>query len=116
MIKNVIANNLKRPSISTPHSRTAATHFYSSSAGPTPPDTLHSSSKPSSSNWAEHSHAFSALAEEQHCGEQVPGVFGDHVGGEDVDLVERVITLLVVVRHELAEISGAGAHGGRLHL
>jgi hypothetical protein len=43
-------------------------------------------------------------------------IFRNHVRGEQVDLVDRVVTLFPVVRFELAEISGAGPHGGGLHL
>lgn len=54
---------------------------------------------------AQHGDGFSALAEEQHRREQVPGVFGDHVGGEQVDLIERVVVLALVIGRELTTVS-----------
>ena len=47
-----------------------------------------------------------------------PGVYGDDVGGEEVDLVEGVVALFQVVGHELAADSlraGAGGCGFDLH-
>lgn len=55
---------------------------------------------------AEHGHGKPARTQQQHRGDQVPGIFGDHVGGEEVYFLKRVVVLLFVVRHEHAAISG----------
>ena len=65
---------------------------------------------------AQHGDPLPMLPKQQRGRDQIPDVFGNDVGGEDVDLLERVVTLSVVVGMELAEVSGAGAHGGGLHL
>ena len=56
------------------------------------------------------------LPRSRRAGIQVPEVFGDDVGGEEVDLGEGVVFFLVVVGFELAEVSGAGAGGGGFDL
>jgi hypothetical protein len=55
-------------------------------------------------------------AQEQGCRDQIPGVHGYDVGGEQVELFERVVALLQVVGLELAEISCAYPVGCGLDL
>ena len=65
---------------------------------------------------AQHGDPLPMLAQQQRGGDQIPDVFGNYKRGEDVDLLERVVLLSLVVGVELAEVSGAGAHGGGLYL
>ena len=65
---------------------------------------------------AEHDGMLAADSQDHFCGDDVPAVFGDYIGGEEVDLLERVVLLFGGVGLELAEVSGAGPVGGGLDL
>lgn len=53
-------------------------------------------------------HEVSLFTQQLDGGDQVPRIFRNDVGGEQVDFLERVVALLLVVGCELATVSGAG--------
>jgi len=59
----------------------------------------------------QHGHALSSLAQQEHGWDQIPRVFGNDVGCEEIDFVQRVIVLLQVVWHELTAVSCARSCG-----
>src|SRR5579872_874268 len=65
---------------------------------------------------AEHGSGFAHAAEQDDGRDDVPGVLRNDVGGEEVDLLDGVVPLLVIVGLELAEVSGASAVGGGFDL
>ena len=64
----------------------------------------------------EHQSDFAFWLQNDYGGDQIPDSDRNYISGEEIDFVERIVVLLVVVRVELAEVSGAGANRGALDL